>query len=881
MLQLTRQRYASLWTGLFIVLLLGLSLYFEVFNRFDRWIYDAMTVNSSADYMPTPKVLLVELEADYGSMSVADWFELLAQINQHKPIAIAINIRPWNWTDEDVNRALQQYPLLIGVSQAQPNQWQNKIALSATPPLDGLSHRQQYYQLKVHDKYWPVLESAVAAQVLHWETIPDGKYFINFTGGLGRLPLVTSQRVQEAGLVDALVKNRAVLIGIKTPLMMDISSPLGRIPYASYQAYALDTLLNQNRVQLSSFWQTCLLLFLLVFILLLWIPRIADKYQLMLVAGVFIATLVVSYIGLLLAHYWILPGYLLLAEFSVQLALLFIRNHQNQQALQSMALNSASRIESHWLSESFYSSEAHWNYVANMVAQTLSLERTIFLERVPNDHRIREVKALNCSLDDIDEMRRDYQRTPYTSAIEQGGALRLTRTYLQVGDENEVQYLVPLAFAGNILGFWAFSILPANDIDEKRLIEAVEQFAVQISELLYHRAEWEKSQQAQHKLMSRLLAMNFEEGAYDSIQHSMNFMSHRISVMESLMDGLKTSAILYDLFGRVIHVNNSMTQMLSEINLQPYSMTAVDLIVALSDCNMQQAREYLSYLILEQGGINLPVKHQGLKTGFMMMISALKSNEDYEEMTDEVRPFEMTGILCELIDMSQIREIYSQKEKIVKHMTGWLRNDLSSISMACELAEDSRLSTEKHKELMQLIKTKVSVLGKNFEKVNSIVQEDLVSNVNTRYPVDYTESLDLVIKDIEGRREKSVKVEKIIPFSSPLVLASPKELHQVFMELFRVLYMDALEDSCIKLSVAYDLDKLEFIMENQGFGIPQEQLQGYLETSDSLENEEYQGMRAAAHQIINWGGEFSASSVIGEGMRFKFSLQIFNLQREQ
>jgi CHASE2 domain-containing protein len=877
MAELSQQRYTSLWIGMSIVLLIALSIYFEFFNRFDRWLYDEAIQVSHSYTVKAPQVLLVEVKAEYKGLSVDNWFKLLQQIQQYKPAAIAINLLPWNWADKDIKRATENFNLTIGSLQPDENLMVKDIVYSAKPPLDGNTYRKHHHQGLFKEKYYPDVLSEVAGKVTQLSTSFDEDYFVNFIGGPGRIPVVSSQRVLDAGLVESLVRDKVVLIGVKTPMMMELLSPLGMLPYEHYEAYALDTLLNNNSIQIADLWIVLLLVLLLVLIMLLAILKIPDRFQLIAIIGFIFVTLAISYFSLVLFNYWLMPGYLFITEFSILIALLFLRNQQNQQALQSMALNSAARIESHWLSESFYTSEAHWNHIANMVTQTLSLERTIFLERVENDHRVREIKALNCSLNDVGEMRRDYQRTPYTTAIEHGGALKLNRPYLEATADDEVQFLMPLSFAGNIQGFWAFTIKHNAHLEEEKLIDAVEQFAVQIAELLYHWSEWGKSQQSKRSLAVKLLQMKFEENSYDSINHSINFLTHRLSVMESVMDGLETLAILYDLFGRVVHVNKSMTNMLTDIKLLPYSMTTVDLIVNLSGCSMTEARNYLSYLILEKASINLPVKNDGVKTGYMMVISALKNDTDIEDAEGEVAPFEMIGILCELIDMSQIRELYSQKEKIIKYMSGWLRNDLSSISMACDLAQDKRLSTDKHNQLMGLIKGKVNELAGHFKQVNFIVQQDLVSKVSSQYPVDYTESLQLAITECLNLHNKSVIINPVIPFFSPLVMAAPKELRQIFFAIINILITDALEESEITINISSDNKQVSFEFINKGFGIPQEQFQSYMQKSENLASNEFQNLRHAAKQLDSWGEELDAISEIGEGMRFHFSLKAFLL----
>ncbi len=874
---LNQQRYASAWVGLGIMLMLGLSLFFSTFDRFDRWIYDELTQHSQFAKTKSPKVLLVELDAGFEGLPIAQWFRMLDAIQKLQPASIGINTLPWNWSEQDLQQASKQYSVFISSTLTSLYKPEQQIVYSIMPPLDGISYRQQLLQKKIAGKAYIGLEAAMSNTVFTDDT---SEYFINFIGGAGRIPVINYQRILAGGLVSELVKDKAILIGIRLPLMQDMLTPLGMMNISKFQAHALDTLLNKQEIKFINPLVLMIVISLLVCFMLVIVLRIPDHYQLIAIFSVALFSLILSAGSYIFFQFWLLPGYLIITEMTVLIALLFLRNRHNKQTLQTMAFNSAAKIEKRWLSESFYSSDIHWNHIANMVTQTLSLQRTIFLERVENDHRVREIKALNCSLDDISEMRRDYQRTPYTTAIEYGGALKLERKYLEIQEDDEVQYIVPLNYAGNIQGFWAFTIKPSEDFDENKLIDAVEQFAIQISELLYHRSEWEKNQKEQRSMVIQLLEMKFEESNYESIQHSISFLTHRLSIMESLMDGLESSAILYDLFGRVVHVNKTMTHMLTDINLIPYSMTAVDLIVSLSGVSMAEARNYLSYLILEQGSINIPVKHHGVKTGYMMMVSALKGDTEQEDNEADAQPFELIGILCEIIDMTRISEIYSQKEKVVQHMSGWLRNDLSSITMACDLVQDYRIDSKKRQDLIQLIKYKVDDLGKNFEQVNNIVQQDLISKISSKYPVDFTSALETSVVEVRNKSKKSVEIESVLPFCSPLVMAAPKELRQVFSAVLNVLIADALEDSYIKLTISCNKQDVEFEFKNQGFGIPDEQLQQYLTGQENLESEVFQNLRKAHHQVKSWGGGFNADSMIGEGICFRFSLNAFQLNNE-
>ena len=163
---------------------------------------------------------------------------------------------------------------------------------------------------------------------------------------------------------------------------------------------------------------------------------------------------------------------------------LFIRFKlmRDDQEMRRIVLQQMARLQEYILPPDFYELDEHWAQVISFIDQTLNLNRVIFLEKVKGDHRVREVQALRCSLQDIDERRRDYERVPYSDAIAEGGPVRLERRlfFKGPGDGSAEQYLVPLVFGGEVQGFWAFDVDPAVVRSSLRFLGKRERYVGQI-----------------------------------------------------------------------------------------------------------------------------------------------------------------------------------------------------------------------------------------------------------------------------------------------------------------------------------------------------------------------------------------------------------------
>ena len=90
-----------------------------------------------------------------------------------------------------------------------------------------------------------------------------------------------------------------------------------------------------------------------------------------------------------------------------------------QNVIDTLRLDILSQLKSKKTPHSFYQIDDPWNHIIVFINQHLLLNRSILLERVDNDHRVREIKSLGCSISDIAELRRDYTRYPYDKSLQQ------------------------------------------------------------------------------------------------------------------------------------------------------------------------------------------------------------------------------------------------------------------------------------------------------------------------------------------------------------------------------------------------------------------------------------------------------------------------------
>lgn len=249
-----------------------------------------------------------------------------------------------------------------------------------------------------------------------------------------------------------------------------------------------------------------------------------------------------AWLALVFLRLWLPLTELILLQAVLCVFQVRYKSVREDRTLRRLVLETSARLQRRIMPASVTSPDQHWAQVLEMIRQTLSLNRLIFLERTERTApRVKEVKALNCSLSDIDEQRRDCRRPPYTAAIKEGGPV-LVEAFLKPALQGERQYVAPLVYAGEVLGFWAFGILEKEVAQLERYPELIRDFGAQLSELLYARLSREREQKREGGLLLQILRMERATRVHRTLERLVTFLDRRLGGLERVFDGLGTSS---------------------------------------------------------------------------------------------------------------------------------------------------------------------------------------------------------------------------------------------------------------------------------------------------------------------------------------------------
>lgn len=895
-MKVKRLKYPALSMSLFAVVAILLLEYAGLFKMADGAVYDRLVRGNISPDHGVSQVLLVRVPLQKHDEGDGYWSALLRDLKSQQAGSISFGFTPERVSPDFFKLAAGYGNVIFGRHLRSDIDLPERLILQPLPdaaagvplqwgvvaplPVDYGVSRYQQSRLSVADGFAPSLEVAIA-KAAGVEAAIENPYLVNFMAGAGRIPMVNADRVLSGGIIPELVQGKHVLIDFDDEVRLSrVLTPVGggsqSISLLEFHGYALNTLLQQQVPVVAGHLATTLLVILIagfsVFIYQWLTLRAATWVSLAMV----LSYLIIAWLALSFTLIWLPVVEMVVAQALMFLLLYRYKSVRDELDLRQMALSSSAELHEKLVPSNFLASHEHWSQVINLVNQTLDLNRVIFLERIIGDHRLREIKSLNCSIDSIVEQRRDYERTPYSTAIATHGAVKLERPYLEKSEYPEDQYLVPLIFAGDVLGFWAFGITPEKAASIPLFMQKLNDYGQKIAELLYQRQQWQVSQ-TEVGGVTKYLQIKSGSAVYKTLLQSSELISRRMKSLENVFDGLGTATALYDLFGGLMQVNQRMLALVKSDNLPIYEMTALDLMMAITDMDSSRARYSLRYVVMEHGTLTVPVRMKGLqeKTLVLNVRPMIQSSESLGGMGG-VAPFQLFGILFELVDVTYFKKIFQLKEQLVNRLNIQLRNDMESLVMASGLLNKKDLPEEKRSRVTEIINQKVMMAVQMMGEAQQHLDMDISGGPLECYPIDaYPIATEMVdsLKDKANERRLSIKAD--ISRLVGLVFAEPDALSDLLKTLLTIVMEDAVEASEVEFTITQVDHQVLFDFSNTGFGIPDDRFQEYIFGDGDVDTETFRRLRGSMAAVHKWNGSLTAESGVGEGMHFVLSLRGF------
>ncbi len=876
-----------------ILLLVSAAGHLPLVASLDAVLYDYGSAYLPADGAESVKqVLLVEADYDSRDASTAD-LEALARKALENGAAQLVFLFPPRFSTAFSSWARANQKVILGLpavpDAGAPEGFRLDTSQAAgMPPLpaglvwiDRGNHGvfdQQRTSHSVNGREIPGIEY-LAARQRGRQPAPEETYWVNFTGGLASLPRLTLAEALQGNIVAELVKGRSLVIGLKggnqqTGLNIPGGSGHELASPNEFHAFALNTLLTGKAIRPLSSWSKPVVLGLFTLLLFLLHQPVPQRHTVSLSLALGGLYGVAAWVALAYFRVW-LP---LVEMLALHVGTLILVYRGKEQAaglrLERMLTETSARLGDRMLPASFTESEEHWSYCLTMVEQMLSLNRFIFLERLAGDHRVREISALHCDISDIDERRRDYERTPYTTALQQQAPIEVDNYLKTSADIDERQFLAPLVFEGEVLGFWAFGIRTDKLLQARAFLTRATLLGEQISRLLYQRHILRERQLDAKINLGRYLT-DRQSAALSTLRNAISLLEKRIATVEYTFRDMTTAAIVYDFFGRVVMVNTQMNSLLQNAGLSPYKLTAVDLITALTGKERDAVRNYIQFTVFEGQHMTFQTSvGKGHDRRDCLLSFRAIGGEAKATTGDE--PFNSSGLLVELANISEINRMQAVKNQLAERLNHFLKQDIAALTSASARLKDPRVAAPQRDLALATIDNKIESAANAITKTLDFLADDNFIQTRDRYPVDALRILTEVVEDAHKTAAKRhINIAAALPASASFVLAAQNEIKIVFQNILAYLIDDSIEEGRISLAMTETDQRAHITFANTGMGMPQAQMDAFLFGQGDVSSKAFRGLRDSVDHVKTWGGRVAVASHVGEGVRFELTLEIF------
>lgn len=515
-----------------------------------------------------------------------------------------------------------------------------------------------------------------------------------------------------------------------------------------------------------------------------------------------------------------------------------------------------------------------WALVETLLHQTQDVGRSIFFERPAGAHALVPRRAVNCVVGDVLETTLDIRCPPYSAAVERRGPVRVDGFLRPVARE-ETQYLVPMSCAGQVLGFWAFGIAPAELARNPDFEEMIGTYGGELGRWLDTRRRQARGQGARDGFLRECVTFVRAGRPFRRVQRGLSVLKSRVRHLDGLLDEAHAAAIVYDLFGRTLEVNARMTELLQKRGFSPRERSILDLVRLLTGQDESAGRRLLRHVVQEKAPISVPVTLPGEERKYLFSLRALLHKGAHADGEDPP-PFHIQGIVCELLDMTASTRLSEIKGLLSQKLSAQLRNHFAAIELAASMAGRERITPERRSSVLGTIHARVKDSVDVLVECERYLTQEAVTAEPDLFPVDPRPPLARALEAARPlAKERGASIEVTQPEIMGHVLASPVRLHEVFEYVVRLLLHDVVDNGKARVEVEEKEKTVSYRFSNTGCGLPNDQFREYLFGAWQKASGELLSLRKVLELVHHWGGEFEAESEVGVGMRLRLELRRF------
>lgn len=862
----------------------------------DNLIYDYLLVSAPALQKPAPSNIIM-IQSNSRAKKVDDqlWLVLLDQLEKLHPAQIVFTSMPAGGSSAFYEAANRYGNVVFGVTMVRAQGDELKDTLETWPSNAKGFHfstgilelptslygviRSQQNQILIDQLWYPIVEAVAAERVTKNIALEKQGYFrINFSQDVTSFPILRlDDQTILTNLVPELVEGKIVLVGVGESDVPTLDTPLIlkhiKITPLQLHAYVLDTLFSGRAIHPLSPGGSFLLIFMAIVFGLLQFAIAPQRYFFLVLLVMMFFYILITWLLLSLANIWLPVTYLCLTQLIIWLVHIYALHNLERQKFKTMLLDLTTTLRHKLIPDYMHNEKDFWARIITIVAKMANVNRLILLERDSEKQRVKVLAQFGC--DDHFKLHQtmDDREAPYAQAMTQQQIISINHYF--VGAENSMQYMIPLLYLGEVRGFLAFCLQEGDQINLN-----VESFlnssGEKIAQFLSIRERRVTQRGITQKILFRLFNFDANRLISREFEHVLALAGRRLNADNDYADNLSIGSIYYDLFGSPLIVNKQMLFILNIEQLTPYKLNLAEFIQSLTGWGAERVRTVIKSLMvdLEPLAFDLTLPKQPDKS-YMLRLSPV--NNTKKTSTGDHFSHDRQGYLCELDDVTEIKNAYNFKEQIRQHFGFAFRNNIASLIFAASLLEKEDLTEATRKRLHEIIHIKNNKIMSLFEEVDPFLSSKRTLAVFECYPSDIRQIICSVVDSLQDMiLNKEASIVNHLPAILNLVYGSPKILEQIVREILRYLLQDAQIASEIIIDVETK-DKesvVAFKFSSKGVGMPDEMFQTRLnEPQSNIENTTMMHIKDTMLAVDSWGGKLWGTSEVGVGTSFYLTLR--------
>ncbi len=355
------------------------------------------------------------------------------------------------------------------------------------------------------------------------------------------------------------------------------------------------------------------------------------------------------------------------------------------------------------------------------------------------------------------------------------------------------------------------------------------------------------------------------------LKNTIEEISKEKDYLQTILRGMAEGVLVVDGRSRILMVNDALRDLLS-LSSDVVDKMPLELI---RNAELEAAIRKAVHEG-ESSGLELDATASGGKILEVNVVGILPSSKWIGKEGEEGR-----GAIAVFHDITRLKELEKIREDFVANVSHELRTPLTTIKGYAETLLEGALKEEVASQFVQVIKRHTDRLAKIVEDLLMLSKIESREFQLKREIISLSGFIDDVIDFVkEPAEKKKISISRNQILSSLSVEADRNYLEQVLINLLDNAIKYTPEGGSLKISaIEKDTGEIEFSIEDNGIGIPKEDLPRVFERFYRVDKGRSQelggtglGLSIVKHLVQAHGGRVWVESQLGKGSTFYFTL---------